>query len=1153
MISANSNRSMRSRFSSPAQGVEDPSTAGKGNLTTEGSRSIMDKWLEPAVQNKASHEEAGLARHGVLEGMVPLGSLPKARKTEPGSSGGVRRIILKHSNREAPSASETTAAAPAHSPVARPALPPLVEFLPPSSNRATTRKSLPTRDTSKEMEEDDEYEPRSTGRRRSVARPAPPKRGRPPTATRRSSMPSSKDSPVKQLSPTPPPLSAQAPARLSQRPPSASSTKMVYRGTEFVEKVIEAAVDEALSHHRYPTAWALRTFYDDRSEDPGFVRMVEEIFNQTADASTRKSFFEQLARRKHDGRYRNQGRDYFVPPADDGSFEPHLPKKAPYAHLILHKDHDDADHFEPREARAPKRVKPTHRASTPAQAEVAPARTPARTSTVKIKTPASRRRARKTSHSSESSLSSVEHLPSPELPDDSALVTTAAEEDDEASKPRKTRAKRASTAVGGGMGDGGDSTSPAPRGAGAAQPINTRRKALAASKQHKETFASASVSASNSPTTTTLPQSPTQDFPHHFPNGRSSGDGNSMPGLVSNPPGRGNAKDKSSSKASLKIHIPLAGSRDDAFEKRKIAKQVTNSYRGLESAIRDADDEREMTPVRSTRKTRQSTGIPPSSVAASVTASARATRSAKRTFLDELDQTEWPSSFPSAINLDGRSSTVNSRAATPTNLRPAKKQKSGLRIKSSPQKKKGGTAAGVPRTIGEAQAGAYGASREQGGENDEYCSACGNAGEMVCCDGCPRAFHFECVGINPEESLPDEWYCSECLVKGNPTHVKVHRGAFGPALNQLDKSIHRAFALPRRIQERFDGVRAGPDGEYEEVVPAKPTNNGYEEAPDYYKQIESGEPVLCHDCQLPASEGKPILSCTACPLHWHMDCMNPPLAVPPLQRTWKCPAHLDDALQEKPPLAPAHRWRKVKGAPVIIPALSRGLRNNGHIELDWGSEPEADAYDRSGWIDDQSGWKDVASFGRTFKVSATGVRLDFIEQLRTQGAGFAPPKDQQPAGRQQPYLTPPVEDITHPQPSARSIEEMQASLVLSSLSTSESRTGMEQLISALVSEADSSVLSSIADADAVNIANKELQHKDKASLRALLAHMERMGSQIRAMLGEDVTPTLPSLPDQGRSVSPDKDEEFPEMKHDSLVTEPTPPSTIDHEGGMDLD
>lgn len=104
------------------------------------------------------------------------------------------------------------------------------------------------------------------------------------------------------------------------------------------------------------------------------------------------------------------------------------------------------------------------------------------------------------------------------------------------------------------------------------------------------------------------------------------------------------------------------------------------------------------------------------------------------------------------------------------------------------------------------------------------------------------------------------------------------------------------------------------------------------------------------------------------------------------------------------------------------------------------------------------------------------------------------------------------------------------------------------------SEADSSVLSSIAEADAVNIANKQLQHKDKTSLRTLLAHMERMGSQIRALLCEDATPTLPSLPDQHRSTSHNEDD-FPETKieHDSLVTEPTPPSTIDHEGGMDLD
>lgn len=80
---------------------------------------------------------------------------------------------------------------------------------------------------------------------------------------------------------------------------------------------------------------------------------------------------------------------------------------------------------------------------------------------------------------------------------------------------------------------------------------------------------------------------------------------------------------------------------------------------------------------------------------------------------------------------------------------------------------------------------------------------------------------------------------------------------------------------------------------------------------------------------------------------------------------------MDDILFDAPPLAPAHRYRKVKGAPVISAAFSRGLRNNGYIELDWGSENEDM---------DNSGWREMASFGRTYKVPVQGVRLDFIEQ-----------------------------------------------------------------------------------------------------------------------------------------------------------------------------
>jgi hypothetical protein len=71
------------------------------------------------------------------------------------------------------------------------------------------------------------------------------------------------------------------------------------------------------------------------------------------------------------------------------------------------------------------------------------------------------------------------------------------------------------------------------------------------------------------------------------------------------------------------------------------------------------------------------------------------------------------------------------------------------------------------------------------------------------------------------ENLPDEWYCNECLIRRYPSRVPVHKGIFGSALNNLEKSIPRAFSLPKRVQNRFEGVKAGADGDYEEVVTSK--------------------------------------------------------------------------------------------------------------------------------------------------------------------------------------------------------------------------------------------------------------------------------------------------------------------------------------------
>ncbi|KAI3989607.1 hypothetical protein MKX01_036216, partial [Papaver californicum] len=45
-------------------------------------------------------------------------------------------------------------------------------------------------------------------------------------------------------------------------------------------------------------------------------------------------------------------------------------------------------------------------------------------------------------------------------------------------------------------------------------------------------------------------------------------------------------------------------------------------------------------------------------------------------------------------------------------------------------------------------------------ENDDLCNICGDFGDLLLCDGCPRAFHRDCVGLS--NLPPGKWYCFHC-------------------------------------------------------------------------------------------------------------------------------------------------------------------------------------------------------------------------------------------------------------------------------------------------------------------------------------------------------------------------------------------------------
>nr|XP_023414938.1 autoimmune regulator [Loxodonta africana] len=48
-------------------------------------------------------------------------------------------------------------------------------------------------------------------------------------------------------------------------------------------------------------------------------------------------------------------------------------------------------------------------------------------------------------------------------------------------------------------------------------------------------------------------------------------------------------------------------------------------------------------------------------------------------------------------------------------------------------------------------------------KNEDECAVCRDGGELICCDGCPRAFHLACLCPPLREIPSGTWRCSSCL------------------------------------------------------------------------------------------------------------------------------------------------------------------------------------------------------------------------------------------------------------------------------------------------------------------------------------------------------------------------------------------------------
>ncbi|KAN0063355.1 hypothetical protein ACQY0O_004521 [Thecaphora frezii] len=366
---------------------------------------------------------------------------------------------------------------------------------------------------------------------------------------------------------------------------------------------------------------------------------------------------------------------------------------------------------------------------------------------------------------------------------------------------------------------------------------------------------------------------------------------------------------------------------------------------------------------------------------------------------------------------------------------------------------------------------------DKGGSNNDFCEVCRGNGRFLCCDGCPRSFHFYCMnpplnidempksnaaGLIPpsrlsvskgskskgrastanqraspdsaaEENVEEMWFCNVCVAERNPSAVRPEKGLgpFGPLLHHIQLENPREFQLPAEIRNYFKGVATANDGTYTDANmsrQAKVTKFGFIEDRDPYRlKDKAGKAVLCFRCGSsalprnlaaePATGGstiasakaaeaakvdaatrsgqtspdptikegngwRKIVSCDFCALHWHIDCVDPPMiGMPSVHRKWMCPAHSDHVQPKRrvPRVGPAAP-QVVNLPPPNASNIGAGkhyrtrVLNNGDIDIIPDPMDEFFGPDGTGRSLSQ-GFEEIAGVYNGRSTSATGSVL----------------------------------------------------------------------------------------------------------------------------------------------------------------------------------
>lgn len=177
--------------------------------------------------------------------------------------------------------------------------------------------------------------------------------------------------------------------------------------------------------------------------------------------------------------------------------------------------------------------------------------------------------------------------------------------------------------------------------------------------------------------------------------------------------------------------------------------------------------------------------------------------------------------------------------------------------------------------------------------NHDCCDSCKEGGDLICCDRCPATFHLQCHDPPlDEESLPSgEWICHRCTVMA-ATSGSCPAGNSSEASSALHTLVAAAsllnaqqFELPNELS-----CHIALPGSSKRPRPARGRRH----------DLEPPVPLplrVCFTCRR-SCRWAPLIQCDYCPLLFHADCLEFPLASLPTGR-WMCPNHAENFLEEK--------------------------------------------------------------------------------------------------------------------------------------------------------------------------------------------------------------------------------------------------------------